>query len=295
MRYVRGHTNIRVPIVYIYDDDLLEEVGGSWIVMEYIPGPSLAESWSKMPSSQRKAACTAMAGIWHQLLSTRFDSIGSLQIDSAGTTGMGPIAVDNCSSESPKIEDPTPELCGPFSTVREWLLAETKHDIGFRRPTSTHERTLIAAALQQVETSPLLSSPFTSPMDEALVSTFVLLHDDLCPRNILVSPKDPTIITAIIDWEGAYTTPIWAVHPNIRPPALADEQDKWNNAESPDFIVPKREDSKEAMTPEQFMWSEVERLNAEWKRASAGGKDFRNLFITAQCSSMEPGNFTFEE
>ncbi|KAJ6499547.1 kinase-like domain-containing protein [Mycena vitilis] len=295
MHHIKKYTNIRVPTVHIYDDDPLGAVGGSWIVMEYIPGSSLAQCWSTMSSSQRKAACTAMAGIWHQLLSMRFDSIGGLRIDFTDKISMGPIAVKNCSSESPDIEDPTLELCGPFSTVREWLLAETRHDIGFKRPKNPRQKQLIAAALQKVETSPILSPPFTSPMDEALVSTFVLLHDDLCPRNILVSPEDPTMITAIIDWEGACTTPIWAVHPNIRPPSLVDEQDEWNNAESPDFIFPKREDSKQAMTPEQFMWSEVERLNVEWKRASAGGKDFRNLLITAKCSSMEPRNFTLEE
>ncbi|KAJ7669253.1 hypothetical protein DFH06DRAFT_1180415 [Mycena polygramma] len=241
-----------------------------------------------MSSLQRKAACTALAQIWHQLLSLRFDTIGSLHIDSKDQISIGPIVVPNCQAASVGIENPVYDKCGPLATVRDWLVAVARHDVRFKHPKSPRQLELMAAAIRQIETSPLLSSCPTSPMDENLVSTLVLLHVDLCPRNVLVSPTDPTVIAAVIDWEGAHTTPIWTVHPvNILSPTLVDGLGEWNDAADQKL-------EHENMTPEQFFWSEIERLNAEWARASAGGKDFRNLYITARCSSMESEDFEYE-
>jgi hypothetical protein len=39
------------------------------------------------------------------------------------------------------------------------------------------------------------------------------------------------------------------------------------------------------MTPAEFSWNEVRNLNAEWARARAEGKDFRNLHQIARCSA----------
>ncbi|KAJ7484661.1 hypothetical protein FB451DRAFT_1028777, partial [Mycena latifolia] len=173
-----------------------------------IPHYPVSDHWPELSSLQRKAVCTVIAGIWHQLLSLRFDAIGSLHIDPTGKIDIGPVAVQNCKAPTPEIEYPK---CGPFTTLREWLSAVAKHDVGFRYPATARDRELMANAIQIVDNSPLFtSSPSPpDPMDDDFVSTFVLMHIDLRPRNILVSPEDPTIITCVIDWEGVKITPIW--------------------------------------------------------------------------------------
>jgi len=104
-----------------------------------------------------------------------------------------------------------------FSTVWERLLATVREIVEFKDSDTLHQ---IANGSSLLTPSrkwrPLLCAPPPPPMDEHLGFSVIFLHTDLCPRNILVSPGDPTAITAIIDREGAYTTPFWNVHPRTQ-------------------------------------------------------------------------------
>ncbi|KAJ7039858.1 hypothetical protein C8F04DRAFT_1085113, partial [Mycena alexandri] len=312
MIYVKDNTQVPVPRVYLHDDDASGEVGGPWIVMEYVPHPSLYAQWPTMSLAQRTTACTSIASIWDQLLSLRFQAIGSLRIDISGKIDVGPLVVRNCSSDSLNIQDPDPEKCGPFSTVREWLLATAKGHLDFQYSTSDHQHELVADAIQKVESTTLLDSRPPPPMDRKHISTFVLRHIDLCPRNILVSPGDPTIITAVIDWEGACTAPIWDVSNKNLPPILGGELDhrspalvrpvenyrrfykELSDPEMPTadematlatleavFRATERDIRFERETLEKFLWGEIGRLNEEWA-VTAGARDLRNLATIAK-------------
>ncbi|KAJ7076092.1 kinase-like domain-containing protein, partial [Mycena belliarum] len=229
MKYIKENTTIPVPEVYLHDDDVSGEVGGSWMVTEYIPhrDASLYYRWPRMSHSQKEDACRAVAKIWHELLSLRFDAVGSLRIDEAGKIAMGPIAVPSRFASLKKPIYPAFESCGPFSTAREWLLALARHDLMINDtfdPELDEEKRrkqLMQAAIDKISGSPLLSS------DHRIELPITLVHVDLCASNILVSPDDPTIITAVIDWEGACTTPLWAARPNHVSAVLQQHIDIW--------------------------------------------------------------------
>ncbi|KAK0197623.1 hypothetical protein F5146DRAFT_921798 [Armillaria mellea] len=43
----------------------------------------------------------------------------------------------------------------------------------------------------------------------------VLDHIDFSMQNTIVGSDDPTVISGIIDWEGAHTAPMWATNPRF--------------------------------------------------------------------------------
>ncbi|KAJ7275102.1 hypothetical protein C8J57DRAFT_1224640 [Mycena rebaudengoi] len=327
MKYVARNTSIRVPQVYIYDDDAYKIVGGAWMVMEYIPDPSLEACWPSMSSTQREVACMAIANIIHRLLSCRFPSIGSLRIshtkEHTEEFDVGPVVVPNILTDL-KMISPAPEKCGPFSTVREWLLALAKGGMRFQkvepRPMDSEISFLMRNAIKQVNDSDLLSAGPSA--DNLLLSIFVLQHIDLRPHNLLVSPKNPGIITAVIDWEGACITPIWDVTgvPAILDPDLILSDARFTQARMEYYRLKWQFDNQVEMCPdgvvleglrtrmealegeltksgeelERAIWREVACLNADWQRARTEGKNIRNLAMIAKCSRMKPGDFVLE-
>ncbi|KAJ7076102.1 kinase-like domain-containing protein [Mycena belliarum] len=329
MKYIKENTTIPVPEVYLHDDDVSGEVGGSWMVAEYIPhrDASLYYRWPRMSRSQKEDACKAIAKIWHELLSLRFDAVGSLRIDEAGKIAMGPMAVPSCWASWEKPIYPAFEDCGPFSTTREWLLSLAKQDIQIKdtidpeSDAGKRSKQLMQAAINKISRSPLLSS---DPRTELPIT---LVHVDLCASNILVSPDDPTIITAVIDWEGACTTPLWAARPNhvmgVRA-VLQGHIDMWDpkldeaniNLEhllgklqgeiDPDdqkaldllranVETLKKRVAAERCVLEESIWREVGRRNPEWADAGECSKELRNLAAIARCSDMEPADIKLEQ
>jgi hypothetical protein len=116
------------------------------------------------------------------------------------------------------------------------------------------------------------------PCFDELMNTIVLEAVDIRPYNILVSREDPTKIMAVIDWEGAQTSPIW----NVKPTFFAN------------IFVGYEELQQEAADLERLIWDEVAHRAPWWAEAVAHGKSLRNIVTLARWSDWDPIDCDFE-
>ena len=76
--FVRHFTDIPVPVIYAYDSSTNNKLGLEWMLVEKIPGSSLAETWPDMSFKTLTKLTTSIAEWLDQLSSFAFDKIGSL-------------------------------------------------------------------------------------------------------------------------------------------------------------------------------------------------------------------------
>ncbi|TRM67011.1 kinase-like domain-containing protein [Schizophyllum amplum] len=274
LKYVREHSSVPVPDVTYHHLDDDGEVGGEWMMMEYIPGVPLMEQWPSMTREQRQEICVKIARIWGQLMSMRFPSVGSLYeaplsgpVDNSvivGPTTFYPSAKAN------RTAPPDPSRCGPFTSLKEWLLAIARRDMAFGdpQPLSEEHRARVAAVVADIEAAP--PALFSSAPGSAIV----LEHIDLLPHNVLVRPDAPTDVLAIIDWEGARTVPLWAVQPM--------------------FLEQDLEEYEEHIALIKRTLSE---LVPAWADAQNGDecREARRLYLRARLSIFDPATFHPDE
>ncbi|KAJ7769081.1 hypothetical protein DFH07DRAFT_806828 [Mycena maculata] len=281
MRYLKANTSIPIPNIYFYDEDSDGEVGGPWMLMEYVEGEALPYSWETMNREQKHSICQSIAEYWNQLLSLRFDALGSLCIDQSGEITVGPLSM-MCSISAGAYDHPSRQKCGPFETPREWILAMAKGDFRYktRMRMVRGSKDPIAEAkarqtqrLSRMETNVTLLSKLPLLYKDSPIHPIALCPVDFRMHNVIVSTEDPTIIVGVIDWEGTQTAPIW----NIR-------RDSFFN-----LVEPKEQAEMDAV-----IWEKVSNLNAEWADAMASGGSLRDAALRADLSDWEPERYTWE-
>lgn len=224
-----------------------------------------------MSSDQRKTVYSSVADIWSQLLSLRFQSIGSLTF-TKGQITVGPVALLP-SSRLGDVSPPLQHKCGPFSDTAQWLRALAHSDLSYvntRYPMTKQDLINVDNALLIIEKN---SPFFTNCPDNILLSSISLRPVDLCPYNILVSFDDPTKIVGVIDWEGTVTNPIWNISPVFFSSALIYDNDAL---------------ARETEDLEIYLWDEVARLSPLWAEGRDRGKPLRDLAGRALCSTADP-------
>ncbi|TFK49157.1 hypothetical protein OE88DRAFT_1663582, partial [Heliocybe sulcata] len=173
--------------------------------MEYVEGNRLLHTWADMSPEQRTAAAVSIADVERQLLSLRFDSIGSLY--DGGQVGPMTFLPSNNSYD---IGPPDDAKCGPFTSIREWIVAVALGELDYKTsyPTTPEREAHRAAALQALRSTPVFDDPSVQDL-----CAIALHHVDLTPGNIIVDFQDPTRVVGVIDWEGARTVPLFAIQP----------------------------------------------------------------------------------
>jgi hypothetical protein len=227
-----------------------------------------------MNTEQRRLVISSVAEIWSQLLSLRFDKIGSLSLGSDGHIIVGPM-VHHMLTRDAHISAPPREKCGPFASQRDWLLATANRDLDF-----ITEEPPIASDLQNLATAVdiLQSAPGLKVVaSDAVLSAIVLEATDLQPSNILVSNDNPTKIVSIIDWEWARTTPIWNVAPRF-----------FNG------LWDRKIGEQEGKDLDKFFLDEIRRLAPLWGEAKDRGKEMRNLGLMAALSLWDKCDYKLE-
>ncbi|KAJ7221540.1 hypothetical protein GGX14DRAFT_313886, partial [Mycena pura] len=181
---------------------------------EQIPGRTLERMWPNMSESQRETVVRTLAGYVNELLQTRFSSIGSLYASDDGTDvgPMIPICNPWCFRTDATLDS------GPWATEKEYLLGCIEREVQW---ISGHPEDLYSTwscdsnsdLVEQYKTLFKKLSTRIETMDYLLPGSgpFVLRHPDFNPSNIMVEEHDPSVITAVIDWECANTAPSWAV------------------------------------------------------------------------------------
>jgi aminoglycoside phosphotransferase len=227
--YINRHTSIPVPKVILWNDDD-SEVGCEYIVMEKIPGVNLASVWNLLSSDEQQQIITQMAEIFVQFRRLSFDFVGSFtsETNNEQDISIGP-AVEQTMIFATMTEmiEHLPRkfqlstLCGPFSNIKDYLLARLNLELYCLN----HFRTLApnAALIPKLKRYIQQFSDKFPPVTKHI--PIVLAHNDFRLANIIV---EGTKITGVIDWEWAGAYP--AFQEEIEDFAFcATEEDICNN------------------------------------------------------------------
>ncbi|TFK49155.1 hypothetical protein OE88DRAFT_477089 [Heliocybe sulcata] len=212
IRFVKKNTKIPVPEVLAYDPDEDGKVGGEWMLMEYIKGVNVQKAWQNMDEDQRALVVRAIADVWAELLGLRFSSIGSIWEDGENGFKVGPMTFMPTGKVA-AIAPPDPKKCGPFESPLEWIQAVARRDLAYQcspEEDETERQLRTVAVVEQIASDRIVPE---QPDDD--MTRIALEHGDMNYSNILLDETNPTVIKAVIDWEGARTVPLWAIQ--LRP------------------------------------------------------------------------------
>ncbi|KAF8498287.1 kinase-like domain-containing protein [Gautieria morchelliformis] len=262
MELIRARTKIPVPQVYLYCNTAHNPVGAEWILMEYMPGTRLGDSVATLTDDQKVRTGMDMADIMYSLFQITARQCGSLlRSDSQDDRGLqyralrypinglsvSPGHLGSNAAIDPKagfaigpvndigfLPHPThlpAQLCGPFSTEREWME-------GFAlmgKPPTRAEKTDLMTYSKILEIYDIVAryyenSCHSTPNEK---ETFHLAHGDFSERNILIDPETGAI-TGVLDWEMAGFRPAW----------LAAVAGGWFDDDSERFIMSEMESER---------------------------------------------------
>lgn len=186
--YVRQHTSIPVPEIYFINFDPTHAVGAPFVLMERLIGEDLYFIWDDLTLYHKLAAMEQVVDVLVQLMSLKFDKIGSLHQN--GEVG---------SYVSWSYGKPG-SVHGPFGSTKEWMLSFLE----------THRSPEIMAH------HPGIRSSISQFLDGQAESSFLhapyrLIHGDFDAQNMLFAkPEDGTPkLTGMIDWDWSYTGPLY--------------------------------------------------------------------------------------
>ncbi|KAL0958433.1 hypothetical protein HGRIS_000575 [Hohenbuehelia grisea] len=224
MQWIRANTDIPVPAVLFACTNPVNPVGAAYMIMQKLPGHALGKVWDEISQTQKDTIIAQLARFNVTLMkSGSFKQIGSM-VPTNGGISIGPLIPSPISWFFRR--DPTLDN-GPWNSEQEYLLACVSRELQW---IATHQDKL-AAVWANDATNPgedttvadyttLLQRlqaeiPRLEGLDDSYgqLGPFVIRHPDLSLGNILVRDDDPTVITGIIDWEGSYTAPLWAMTP----------------------------------------------------------------------------------
>ncbi|KAJ7485226.1 kinase-like domain-containing protein [Mycena galericulata] len=227
INWVKRNTDIPVPTIMFYDpsgrsecadsddEENLAAVGAPYMIMEKVPGRTLDRMWPNMTQLQRETVVETLAGYTTQLLQTGFPAIGSLYPGENNDTSLGAM-IPTCSPWCFRTDSALNS--GPWATERDYLLGCIDRELQW---ISEHRADLHSAWASDPDSNSL--EQYTSLLNqlhrrvdtmECLLpgaGPFVLRHPDFNPSNIMVREDDPSVVTAVLDWECTNTAPTWAV------------------------------------------------------------------------------------
>lgn len=188
-------TSVPAPRVFDFQFDHEDNpVGVGYILMEKMPGKSLR--WSRATQEQRKNVMSQLVDIFIELRRHPFDQIGSLILP--GHAHVGPLARESLTD----FTDSGMQALGPFSSLRDYHTASLQLILHQILRDELYALKRVDGYLIHRFLLDLIPSVF--PQTERGQESFYLKHADDKGDHILVD--EDYNITAIIDWEWAYTT-----------------------------------------------------------------------------------------
>ncbi|KAE8353348.1 kinase-like domain-containing protein [Aspergillus coremiiformis] len=272
MTYLRSKTSLPIPKVLDWNDNPSNPIGTEYIIQEHVAGVQLHQIWPKMNSEQHMLCTKTLSLMIKEMASLDFPAYGSLYfadapLDSDSKVSFeqgfcvgphcGPIFWNRSPGEVELYGGSSPN-CGPWKDLSSYSrgLIETglsrlpKEEAIDNRELLPHQGS-IQDHLSLLQISQKIMQKLTQDKRIQNAATPALLHLDFHKRNIYVSAEEPTVITALIDWQSASIEPAF-IYANETPDFAAFP-------EMPD------EDSPEENQGEQQTSGSKER---EWKDAS---------------------------
>jgi Phosphotransferase enzyme family len=220
----------------------------------------------------------AIVDVWAQLMRLRFGTIGSIRSCGSPESGfyVGPITFIPTAIIG-TTAPPVQSKCGPFPCARDWLLALAREDMKFQREEllTDEEKYFMSTVLKDISAAPPYLDYIESSTNPSPWSINALHHIDLRLHNIMVDTNDPTIITGVIDWEGASIVPLWSILPIF----LREVRQLTPDTEF-----------KELEETRSLMKRALGEAVPEWAKLVAEGSEARLLHVRAKLSTAEPRN-----
>lgn len=187
--HARKHTNIPVPQLYFVNFNEHHAVGAPFVLMERMPGVHLYQIWDELSTEQKKGVIAQIADVIAQLVSLKFQQIGSLK-----STGVGPLHDMAWGEIAPGQ--------GPFNTTRDYF----HNYLNAHRYPGNED---MEAMLEDIkdEMDQYLEYPSST-----LEPPFRLIHGDFDAQNMLFTHDDESgspKLSAVIDWDYSYTGPLY--------------------------------------------------------------------------------------
>ena len=183
LEYVRKHTTIPVPRVYLVSYSDNDCVGSPYVLMEHMHGSPLDNIWGDLSLDHKLDAIKQLAGIHAQLANQKFQTIGSIKADGS----VGPL-LDQVGWWQPLGEQ-------AFTNTSDYINSYLKEDNPDRRASARAIypaiKEQLSAHLEQNAGNPTLNAPYR------------LIHPDLNFRNLLVTQEEGESpkICGVIDWD----------------------------------------------------------------------------------------------
>lgn len=187
LEYVRKHTTIPVPRVYLVSYSDNDCVGSPYVLMEHMHGSPLDNIWEDLSFDHKLGAIKQLAGIHAQLANQKFQTIGSIKADGS----VSPL-LDQVGWWQPLGEQ-------AFTNTSDYINSYLKEDNPNRRASARAIypaiKEQLSAHLEQNAGNPTLNAPYR------------LIHPDLNFRNLLVTQEEGESpkICGVIDWDWSYT------------------------------------------------------------------------------------------
>ncbi|KAF5336200.1 hypothetical protein D9757_015443 [Collybiopsis confluens] len=239
MDYLRCHTGLPVPIVYVYCSQSSNPVGAEWLLMEHMPGVELGEVWDQFNYPQKQTLACNLVDFYDELFRLKVDGCGGLYHSPNSVDGFdlsrtprwlgAPLSAESlcllrslCSHSISSghrlgpIHDlslinfhlvmPTSSQTRPvFSTDEYVKLISNNGNPPTRNDWDLMVREKCLVLIQSIQKF-YRHSPF---FGSSAASDFRFSHGDLHDGNVLVDPQSGAI-TGIIDWDTAAFRPSWA-------------------------------------------------------------------------------------
>ncbi|RLL99158.1 hypothetical protein CFD26_104776 [Aspergillus turcosus] len=260
MDFVRNKLGMPVPKVLAWSSRASDNpVRAEYIIMEKVPGSSLAHVWPHLSNEQKRDIIQAIVKFDARLVDHPLGGIGSLYYPNDIPSGIKHLPVlgskNTCqrwvigpTTDRRFFDDGRGELCldrGPWNTAQEYIRAICYREMeairNARRP--LRPEGIVGPGGYQPDCALKLSVcrdvlkvvDHIMPHDDCQAP--VLWHKDLNLDNIFVDPERPTEIVGLIDWQNAHVAPLFD---QVTHPAFLD------------YKGPKLEGLKTPTLPENF-------------------------------------------
>ncbi|KAI0999343.1 hypothetical protein K3495_g8853 [Podosphaera aphanis] len=227
IKYLQSNTNIPIPKIIDWNDDPLNPIGSEYIIMEHCTGTLLHQRWPTMDIRQQIKCMEAIYQIVKEMASIKFPVYGSLYCDSSSLGPMsrykakqGLFIGPNCSNiywdcniREPRYYYYVRPNQGPWQNLSAYC--DGLIDTGISRippsdslqPKRARYHGTAREHLNLLESGRVVLKKMSEDPRIKDAATPTLFHPDLHKRNIFVSDDDPTVITAIIDWQATSIEP----------------------------------------------------------------------------------------
>ncbi|KAK5014146.1 hypothetical protein LTR16_000966 [Cryomyces antarcticus] len=224
MTYLKTFTSIPVPKILDWSDDDSNPIGAEYIIMENVAGVRLHERWTSMNTPEHMQCTKALSLLVKKMVQIDFPAYGSLYFTDAIEPGLrvefaeGYCVGPHCGSQYWNCDPGEKDLYGdrntnhgPWKTLPSYCTGlvqtgcarlpkmESEEQSPYRGSVNEHLRLLriSEAVIEELAKSPLVQR----------AAAPILFHNDFHKRNVFVSDEDPTVVTAIIDWQATSIEP----------------------------------------------------------------------------------------